>query len=415
VVLLAEVLIRVVLWQKSFFYDWVNVFELIVMVASLVMFLIVRWLAKLFLLLRLLRLIVRLVRVGVKLFQGKRALNQAVRTVVTENKMRYVKGGWDLDLSYITDNVIAMSLPAFNYQSLYRNNIDDVVRFLNEKHTKAYSVINCCAENYANYPTEKFQERVMRCKIEDHNVPSLMSLMSLCEAMHNWLQEDPTRVLVVHCKGGKGRTGTVICAYLLYSGQLAAAEDALEMFGKKRTDPTKKGRIQGVETASQRRYVNYFAQIVHLGKRLPTPVVLTITRCVLRYSSPNNEKALGRFQMGSLVNISHIDGNAVFGMWMKKIDSTDDNQKETTVEYGISNSAVINDTKVVFYLEDRKPQTGTKKREICFFYFWFHTAFVGKTLKVTRTELDLNRKWKKTPFKKLSQVDVELHFDGFRG
>ena len=33
--------------------------------------------------------------------------------------------------------------------------------------------------------------------------------------MHSFLQEDEQNVVAVHCKAGKGRTGTVIAAYML--------------------------------------------------------------------------------------------------------------------------------------------------------------------------------------------------------
>lgn len=41
-------------------------------------------------------------------------------------------------------------------------------------------------------------------------------------------------VVVIHCLAGKGRTGTVICCYLLYSGRFNSVNDALNYYGKKR-------------------------------------------------------------------------------------------------------------------------------------------------------------------------------------
>jgi hypothetical protein len=78
---------------------------------------------KVILIILLSRLAVRAVRIIIKFFQGKKHLNQAARTTVTENKMRYNMDGWDLDLTYITTDVIVMSLPAMDYQALYRNRI----------------------------------------------------------------------------------------------------------------------------------------------------------------------------------------------------------------------------------------------------------------------------------------------------
>jgi len=49
--------------------------------------------------------------------------------------------------------------------------------------------------------------------------------------------------------------------------------------------------------------------------------------------------------------------------------------------------------------------------EVVFFYFWFHTAFVGKSLKLQKTDLDKNRKWRNGPFEALLNVNVEVFFN----
>ena len=59
----------------------------------------------------------------------------------------------------------------------------------------------------------------------DHFPPTLEQLFKLCRTLHSWLEADPFHVAVVHCMAGKGRTGTVIAAYLLFSGQCTTDSD----------------------------------------------------------------------------------------------------------------------------------------------------------------------------------------------
>lgn len=51
--------------------------------------------------------------------------------------------------------------------------------------------------------------------------------------------KDPKNVAGIHCKAGKGRTGIMICSYLLYSGFSKNAHDSLVYYGKIRTSDSK--------------------------------------------------------------------------------------------------------------------------------------------------------------------------------
>lgn len=74
--------------------------------------------------------------------------------------------------------------------------------------------------------------------------------------MRAWLTQegqDGKHVAVVHCKAGKGRSGTVACSYLI-SQEGWRMEDALQRFTERRMRP---GFGPGVSIPSQRRWVGY--------------------------------------------------------------------------------------------------------------------------------------------------------------
>ena len=179
-----------------------------------------------------------------------------MRQRISENKRRFQVDGYDLDLTYILTNVIAMSFPSKGTKALYRNKIDNVAKFFEDKYSDHenidYMIYNLCSE--MEYDHRKFHGNVRRYRIDDHNVPSLEQMFQLTDDVREWLNggnKDRERVVALHCKGGKGRTGTMICAILIDMGLFRDAAESLQYFGQRRTDLNVSNQFQGVETYSQ--------------------------------------------------------------------------------------------------------------------------------------------------------------------
>ncbi|GMH40870.1 hypothetical protein BSKO_08774 [Bryopsis sp. KO-2023] len=184
-----------------------------------------------------------------------------IRRLVSQRRRRFTEDGFDLDLAYITDRIIGMGFPGEGGKGLLRNPLQEIVRFLQMKHMGFYKVYNLCKEKSYWYDPQKMCGEVGLFPFEDHQTPPLRLVMEFCEDAKQWLLEDSRNVIAVHCKAGKGRTGTMICCFLIYSGICANAEEAIDLFARRRTMNNK-----GVTIPSQIRYIRYFEQILKGGE-----------------------------------------------------------------------------------------------------------------------------------------------------
>jgi hypothetical protein len=100
------------------------------------------------------------------------------RKVASGKRNRYKTDHYDLDLTYITPRIIAMSFPASGMEKIYRNPIDKVAQFLEEKHGENYLVFNLSDRGY-NYA--KFGNKVVDYEWRDHHAPKIVVLFDACK------------------------------------------------------------------------------------------------------------------------------------------------------------------------------------------------------------------------------------------
>ena len=179
---------------------------------------------------------------------------RCLKEMVSEGRIRMHRRNYDLDLVYITRRIIAMGYPATGCESFYRNSFTDVKQFLTEEHGNKYKVYNLCMEKSRIYKKTAFGgPKVSLFPFQDHQSCPVKLMLEFCIDVCIFLLKDDENVAAVHCKAGKGRTGTMICAYLLFTGVALNSVNAFEMYGTRRSKEKR-----GVTVPSQRRYIQHF-------------------------------------------------------------------------------------------------------------------------------------------------------------
>ncbi|PVI01841.1 hypothetical protein DM02DRAFT_670975 [Periconia macrospinosa] len=180
-----------------------------------------------------------------------------LRQIVAGPRARHAEAG--LDLCYVTENIIATSGPSGTYpQRAYRNPLDSLVKFLDYKHGEDWAIWEFRAEG-TGYPDSEVYNRVYHYPFPDHHPPPFALIPNIMASMRNWLREKEGRVVVVHCKAGKGRSGTASCSYLI-SEEGWPVEKALQRFTERRMRPN---MGKGVSIPSQLRWIGYVDRWKH--------------------------------------------------------------------------------------------------------------------------------------------------------
>ncbi|KAJ3289123.1 hypothetical protein HK104_007721, partial [Borealophlyctis nickersoniae] len=209
-----------------------------------------------------------------------------------------------LDITRITNRVIAMGL-CWRHRTekkSHRNNVDDIARFLNMRYSNRYMIWNLAGDTtQGTYDTKPFNNQMVSFGLSKAYQMNMKTLFDICRSMHAWLSLDTRNVAVVQCTNGVGRTGVAISCYLRYADIFADANEAFDHFIARRT-PTDSTWV----TVGQRRYVQYFNNIMLLNGSLPNPHPLQLHRVMLN-GIPNFDNqggcnpGLEIYQSGKLV------------------------------------------------------------------------------------------------------------------
>eukprot|EP01120_Amphizonella_sp_Union-15-10_P014746 TRINITY_DN7271_c0_g1_i1.p1 TRINITY_DN7271_c0_g1~~TRINITY_DN7271_c0_g1_i1.p1 ORF type:complete len:521 (-),score=93.38 TRINITY_DN7271_c0_g1_i1:100-1662(-) len=296
-----------------------------------------------------------------------------LRHKVSKQKKRFKKDGFDLDLAYITERLIAMGFPSKKTEGVYRNPINQVYKFYEHYHKDRYKLYNLCDER--QYDKSKFHNRVGEYRFKDHHPPPLKLIVECCNDIQNWLALHPQNVAGINCKAGKGRTGLIICCYLLHSKLCKSANEALELYGRKRTKDGK-----GVTIASQQRYIGYYEKILQLGS-IP-PLKLFSLQSVILKPPP--------MILGAIYVIVTHKGLYEYNILFKS-NPMEVDKRQAQLEIDCHGTPIISDIKIEFAFKNKKGSA----QNLC--HFWINTSFIDEddTCTLLKKDIDVANKDKK--------------------
>ena len=310
-----------------------------------------------------------------------------LKSLVSKAKTRFCYDGFDLDLTYITKRIIAMGLPSTSLEGIYRNNMDDVKRFFNTRHKNQYKVYNLCEEK--TYPKDTFYKQGYYPFV-DHEAPPLTLLFPFCEDAKQFLDENENNVVAIHCKAGKGRTGTFICCLLLYLSIFKTADESLAYYGMMRA-----GDGRGVTIPSQIRYVYYFEKI----KKSKINPTLNPKKIIIRKIKMISIPGFSRVGWTCSPTFMIENGERTYKYfdYIKKRETFNLSMGEVNFHLGVGGFEVCGDVRITFF------HVGMMGSRDKIFKFWFHTNFLPNNNKLELSKMEIDKACQDTACKNFKE------------
>jgi len=178
----------------------------------------------------------------------------------------------DAEVVYITDRIVTLSHPfmqsAFDGDITPGRKLAAVGHLLQKRHGGKYMVWNL---SEIEYDASVLDDQVLVYKFPGSPCPPLGLLLKLLMAMESWLKADEENVAVIHCLTGRGRTSTVLAAFLCWTGEAGFNDvnSALEYIAL-----CKRLSVQLLTIPSQLRYVSYFTNMLDSVRPSQPPLML---------------------------------------------------------------------------------------------------------------------------------------------
>lgn len=289
----------------------------------------------------------------------------------------------DLDIIYITENILTMSFPYDKKNpgiAKSGNDIKLISQYLRERHGDHFMIWNISEESY-DYTY--FDENVLEHRFPGHPAPPLGLLFQICTAVESWLDADTRNVAIVHCLTGKARTASMVASILTWIGEFGTYQEALHYIAGRRGIPD----AMELLVPSQKRYLEYFGNVLEGTRPSSEPILL---RRVIMNSIPHMSRYkesygccpyIQLFKFGRLFATAAATGNAVNDAKQQMLLHWVE-ESEGAISFNV-NMAIQGD--ILIRCRHAEP---TGKR-VSMFRAAFHTSFItGGVLRLHKSQLD---------------------------